>query len=59
MYASDGYIENRSVLGVMSRQKYHSSHSGDDDHVGYGTSTLMYCSHQDNMTRSCLSDYRD
>ena len=30
MYADVGYIENRSVLGVMSRWKYHSSHSGDD-----------------------------
>ena len=30
VYASTGYIENRSVLGVMSRRKYHSSHSGDD-----------------------------
>ena len=52
VYASSGYIENRSVLGVMSRWKYHFSYSGDDDHVGYGTSTLMYCSHRDNMTRS-------
>ena len=34
MYASAGYIENRSVLGVMSRRKYHSSHSGDDDRTG-------------------------
>ena len=30
VYASSGYIENRSVLGVMSRQKYHSSYSGDE-----------------------------
>ena len=30
VYANAGYIENRSVLGVMSRRKYHSSHSGDD-----------------------------
>ena len=30
VYASAGYIENRSVLDVMSRRKYHSSHSGDD-----------------------------
>ena len=52
MYASAGYIENRSVLGVMSRRKYHSSYSGDDGHVGYGTSTLMYCNHRDNVTRS-------
>ena len=59
MYASSGYIENRSVLGVMSRWKYHFSYSGDDDHVGYETSALKYCSHRDNMTRSCLSDYRD
>ena len=54
MYASSGYIENRTVLGVMSRWKYHFNYSGDDDHVGYRTSTLKYCSHQDNMTRSCL-----
>ena len=25
-YANVGYIEKRSVLGVMSRRKYHSSH---------------------------------
>ena len=30
VYANVGYIENRRVLGVMSRRKYHSSHSGDD-----------------------------
>ena len=30
VYASVGYIENHSVLGVMSRRKYHFSHSGDD-----------------------------
>ena len=30
VYTSAGGIENRSVLGVMSRRKYHSSHSGDD-----------------------------
>ena len=59
VYASAGYIENRNVLGVMSRQKYHSSYSGDDGHVGYGTCTLICCSYQDNMTRSQLSDYRD
>ena len=28
--ANTRYIVNRRVLGVMSRQKYHSSHSGDD-----------------------------
>ena len=26
VYASSGYIENRTVLGVMSRWKYHFSH---------------------------------
>ena len=30
VYASFGFTENRSVLGVMSRRKYHSSQSGDD-----------------------------
>ena len=30
VYTSSGFIENRSVLDVMSRWKYHSSHSGDD-----------------------------
>ena len=30
VYASARCIENRSVLGVMSRRKYHSSQSGDD-----------------------------
>ena len=52
VYASSRYIENRSVLGVMSRRKYHFSYSGDDDHVGYGTGTLICCSYRDNMTRS-------
>ena len=59
VYASAGYIENRSVLGVMSRRKYHSSHSGDDGHVGYGTGSLKNCNYRDKMTRSGLSDYRD
>ena len=59
VYANAGYIENRSVLGVMSRRKYHSSHTGDDGHVGYGTGSLKCCSYRDKMTRSCLSDYRD
>ena len=59
VYASIGYIENHSVLGVMSIRKYHSSHSGDD--VTQGT-ILVFLSAADNrdiMTRSCLSDYRD
>ena len=30
VYANTGYIGNHGVLGVMSRRKYHSSHSGDD-----------------------------
>ena len=30
VYADTRYIKNRRVLGVMSRRKYHSSHSGDD-----------------------------
>ena len=30
VYADTRYIENRRVLGVMSRRKYHSSQSGDD-----------------------------
>ena len=34
VYASSRYIENHSVLGVMSRWKYHLSYSGDDDHAG-------------------------
>ena len=34
VYVSSGYIENRSVLGVMSRRKYHSNHSGGDDRAG-------------------------
>ena len=59
VYANAGYIENRSVLGVMSRRKYHSSLSGDDGHVGYSISTLKCCSYRDKMTRSGLSDYRD
>ena len=59
LYANTGYIENRSVLGVMSRPKYHSSLSGDDGHVGYGIITLKCCSYRDKMTRSGLSNYRD
>ena len=59
VYANAGYIENRSVLGVMSRREYHYSLSGDDGHVGYGISTLKCCSYRDKMTRSGLSDYRD
>ena len=52
VYAFAGYIENRSVLGVMSRRKYHSSYSGDDGHVGYETCTLICYNYRDNMTRS-------
>ena len=59
VYASAGYIENRSVLGVMSRRKYHSSLRGDDGHVGYDISTLKCCSYRDKMIRSGLSDYKD
>ena len=59
VYAYVGYIENRSVLGVMSRRKYHFSYSGDDDHVEYRTCSLICCSYRDIMTRSCISDYRD
>ena len=59
VYASARYIENRSVLGVMSRGKYHSSLSGDDGHVGYGTRSLKCSSYWDIMTRSCISYYRD
>ena len=40
VYASSGYIENHSVLGVMSRRKYHFSYSRDDDHVGYKDSNI-------------------
>ena len=59
VYASFGYIKNRNVLGVMSRWKYHFSYSGDDDHVGYVTCSLICCSYRGIMTRSCISDYRD
>ena len=59
VYANAEYIENRSVLGVMSRRKYHSSHSGDDGHVGYETRSLKCSSYRDIITRSCISDYRD
>ena len=51
MYASSEFIENRSVLGVMSR-KYHFSHMEMMIIQGYRTSTLMGCNHRDNMTRS-------
>ena len=59
VYANAEYLENRSVLGLMLRRMCHSSHSGDDGHVGYGISTLKCCSYRDKMTRSGLSDYRD
>ena len=59
VYASSGYIENRNVLGVMSRWKYHFSYSGDDDHVRYGSCSLICCTYRDIMTRSCISNYRD
>ena len=39
VYTSAGYIKNRSVLGVMSRRKYHSSYSGDD--VKYDTELVL------------------
>ena len=52
VYASSGYTENRSVLGVMSRWKYHFSHMKMMITQRYITSTLKCCSNQDNMTRS-------
>ena len=59
VYASAGYSENRSVLGVMSRRKYHSSHSGDDVTQDTVLVLLSAAANRDIMTRSCISDYRD
>ena len=46
VYASSGYIENRSLLGVMSRRKYHFSHIEKMITKGYRTSTLIYCNYR-------------
>ena len=40
VYASSGYAENRSVLGEMSRWKYHFSHMKMMITQGYKTGTL-------------------
>ena len=40
VYASSGYIENRSIMGVMSRWKYHFSHMEMMITQGYRTGTL-------------------
>ena len=40
VYANTGYIENRSVLGVMSRRKCHSSHMELMITQGYRTRSL-------------------
>ena len=44
VYAKARYIENRRVLGVMSRRKYHSSHSGDD--VTYDAVLILFSAGQ-------------
>ena len=56
VYASPGFIGNRSVLDVMSRWKYHSRHIEIMIMQGFRTSSLLCCNHRDNMTRSRLSD---
>ena len=56
VYASAGFIENRSVLDVMSRRKYHFRHMEMMITQGFKTDSLLCCNHRDNMTRSWLSD---
>ena len=56
VYASIGFIENRSVLDMMSRRKYHSRHMEMMITQGFITRSLLCCNHRDNMTRSWLSD---
>ena len=55
-YASIGFIENCSVLDVMSRRKYHFRHMEMMITQGFISSSLLCCNHRDNMTRSRLSD---
>ena len=43
VYASSGFIENRSVLDVMSRRKYHFRHMEMMITQGYGTGSLLCC----------------
>ena len=52
LYASIGFIENRSVLDVMSRRKYHFRHMKMMITHGFITSSLLCCNHRDNVTRS-------
>ena len=56
VYAFSGFVENHSVFGVMSRRKYHFRHMEMMVTQGFITSSLLCCNHQDNMTRSGLSD---
>ena len=56
VYTSSRFIENCSVLDVMSRWKYHLRHMEMMITWGFGTSSLLCCNHRDNMTRSGLSD---
>ena len=56
VYASTGFIENRSVLDVMSLRKYHFRHMEMMITQGFRTGSLLCCNHRDNMTRSGLSD---
>ena len=51
VYVSAGFIGNRSVLDVMSRQKCHFRHMEMMITQGFRTGSLLYCNHQDNMTR--------
>ena len=52
VYASFGFIENRSVLDVMSRRKYHFRYMEMMITQGFITSSLLCCNHRDNVTRS-------
>ena len=56
VYASSGFIENRSALDVMSRWKYHFKHMEMMITQGFLTRSLLCCNHRDNVTRSWLSD---
>ena len=52
VYASIGFIENRSVLDVMSRRKYHSRHMEMMITQGFKNGSLLCCNFLDNMIRS-------
>ena len=56
VYASSGFIENLSVLDVMSRRKYHFRHMEMMITHGFRSSSLFCCNYRDDITKSGLSD---